>query len=233
MPIPAEKICEMCSLLKKCDNMRNMQQHTKTDRQSCCICSNRPHLMPHTAMQHNNNKNTRTLLLLLLLHPFNGLFSRTTWVSRYQKGKTSLDLNEARDDGVLRCSSISWTIMQTIYISLQTDNHTNTSSLNFYRPDALPDAQPTVSEHRTHTHIQPFNGPWSGTTQVGRYQKKLSPTHTHPDLQTSFINFLHLLRSIASSVFSLRAWQSSLTTFSRSSEHRRQKQLIITIDASL
>jgi len=24
-----------------------------------------------------------------LLHPFNGLFSRTTWVSRYQKGKTT------------------------------------------------------------------------------------------------------------------------------------------------
>jgi len=24
---------------------------------------------------------------------------------------------------------------------------TNTSSLNFYRPDALPDAQPTVSKH--------------------------------------------------------------------------------------
>jgi len=37
----------------------------------------------------------------ILLHPFNCLFSRTTWVSRYQKGKTSLDLNEARDDGVL------------------------------------------------------------------------------------------------------------------------------------
>jgi len=36
-----------------------------------------------------------------LLHPFNSLFSRTTWASRYQKGKTSLDLNEARDDGVL------------------------------------------------------------------------------------------------------------------------------------
>ena len=31
--------------------------------------------------------------------------------------------------------------MQTICTSLQTDNHTNTSSLNFYRPDALPDAQ--------------------------------------------------------------------------------------------
>ena len=40
------------------------------------------------------------LLLLLLLLPFNGLFSRTVCVSRYQKGKTGVDLNEARDDGV-------------------------------------------------------------------------------------------------------------------------------------
>jgi len=37
-------------------------------------------------------------------------FSGTTWVSRYQKGKTSLDFNEARIDGVLECSGISWTI---------------------------------------------------------------------------------------------------------------------------
>ena len=41
------------------------------------------------------------VLLVLLrttttLHPFNGLVSGTTWVSYYQKGKTSLDLNEAR-----------------------------------------------------------------------------------------------------------------------------------------
>ena len=36
---------------------------------------------------------------------------------------------------------------QQICTSLQTDNHTNTSSLNVYRPDALPDAQPTVSKH--------------------------------------------------------------------------------------
>jgi len=47
---------------------------------------------------------------LLLPQPFNGLFSGTTSVSRYQKGKTSLDLNEARDDGILGCSGISWTI---------------------------------------------------------------------------------------------------------------------------
>jgi len=41
---------------------------------------------------------------------FNGLFSRTTGVSRYQKGKTSLDLNEARDDGVLGRQSTEGTI---------------------------------------------------------------------------------------------------------------------------
>jgi len=44
---------------------------------------------------------------LLPLHPLNGLFSRITSVSRYQKGKTSLDINEARDDGVLGCSGIT------------------------------------------------------------------------------------------------------------------------------
>jgi len=49
-------------------------------------------------------------LLLLLLHPFNSLFCRTTWESQYQKGQTNLDLNEAKDDGVLGCSGISWTI---------------------------------------------------------------------------------------------------------------------------
>ena len=30
-------------------------------------------------------------------HPFNGSFSGTTQVSRYQKGKTNLDFTEARD----------------------------------------------------------------------------------------------------------------------------------------
>jgi len=35
--------------------------------------------------------------------------------------------------------------MPTICISLQTDNHNNTTSLGFYRLDALP--TPTVSKH--------------------------------------------------------------------------------------
>jgi len=71
----------------------------------------------------------------------------TTWISLYQKGKTSQNLNEARDDAVLGKQWHQLDYMQTICTSLQTDNHTNTSSLNFYRPDALPDAQPTVSKH--------------------------------------------------------------------------------------
>jgi len=33
-------------------------------------------------------------------HPFNGLFSRATWVSRHQKGSTNVNFNEARHDGV-------------------------------------------------------------------------------------------------------------------------------------
>jgi len=46
---------------------------------------------------------------------------------------------------------------------------------------------------------------------VSRYQKKHSPTH-HPDHQPIFISFFHLLRSIRSSLFKVRAWQPFCTT---------------------
>ena len=59
---------------------------------------------------------------------------------------------------------------------------------------------------------QPFNGRLSETTQVGRYQKKHSPAHTNPGQRTSNITFLHLQQTTASSLFSLRTWQSSQTT---------------------
>jgi len=75
---------------------------------------------------------------------FNGLFSRTTWASRYQNSKISLDLNEARDNGVLGWQWHQLDRMQTICTSIQADNHINTSSLIFTGPDAFPDAQPTV-----------------------------------------------------------------------------------------
>jgi len=74
---------------------------------------------------------------------FNGPFSGTTWVSQYQKGKTNLDLNEARD------SEWQWHQLGHMQVCalLQTDNHASTLSLSFYRPEALPAAQPTVSKH--------------------------------------------------------------------------------------
>ena len=73
--------------------------------------------------------------------------------------------------------------------------------MSFVSPLSVPSFYIGLTWHRyivlsvdfaSHTWL--FNGRWSGTTRVGRYQKKHSPAHTHPDHQTSFINFLHLLR---------------------------------------
>jgi len=65
-------------------------------------------------------------------------------VSRYQKGKTNLNFTGARDS--------EWQWHQLGHMqdctSLQADNHASTSPLSFfYRPDALPAAQPTASKH--------------------------------------------------------------------------------------
>ena len=77
---------------------------------------------------------------------FNGPFSRTTQVSRYQKGKTNLDFTEARD------SEWQWHQLSHMQVCtlLQTDSHTSTHHSIFYRPDALPATQPTASKHWRH-----------------------------------------------------------------------------------
>jgi len=74
---------------------------------------------------------------------FNSPLSKTTRVSRYQKGKTKLDFTEARD------SEWQWHQLGHMQVctSLQTDNHASTPPLSFYKPDALPAAQPTASKH--------------------------------------------------------------------------------------
>jgi len=76
-------------------------------------------------------------------HPFNSPLSRTTQVSRYQKSKTNLDFTEARD------SEWQWHLLGHMQVctSLQTDNYASIPPLSFYRPDALPAAQPTASKH--------------------------------------------------------------------------------------
>jgi len=54
-------------------------------------------------------------------------------VGRYQKGKTNLDFTGARD------SEWQWHQLghMQVRITLQTDNHTSTPPLSFYRPDAF------------------------------------------------------------------------------------------------
>ena len=79
-----------------------------------------------------------------------------------------------------------------------------------YRLDALPDAQPTVSK-QWQQQQQALYSPLSGTTRVSWNQKKHSSTH-HPDHHPIFMSFFHLLRSIANSLFKLRAWKSFCTT---------------------
>jgi len=63
--------------------------------------------------------------------------------------------------------------MQMICTSFPTDNHACTSSLSFYRPDALTAAQPTASMH-THAHTTilrlygfcPRQPGWVGTRRI-------------------------------------------------------------------
>jgi len=98
---------------------------------------------PHYLTVQTQSMIPTTTTTTISLHLFNCLFSRTTWKSRYQKGKTSLDLNEAKDNGGLGMQWHQLDHMQTICILLHTDNHT-------IRPDDLPDAQPTVSKHVRH-----------------------------------------------------------------------------------
>ena len=73
-------------------------------------------------------------------HPFNGPFSGTTQVSRYQKGKTNLDFTGARD------SEWQWHQLGHMQVctSLQTDNHASTPPLSFLQA-GCPSCRPTNS----------------------------------------------------------------------------------------
>ena len=79
-------------------------------------------------------------LRVIHTHPFNGPFSWTNQVSRYQKGKTSLDFTEARDN--------DWQWHQLghmqVCTSLQTDNHASTPSLSFLQA-GCPSCRPANS----------------------------------------------------------------------------------------
>jgi len=84
-----------------------------------------------------------------LLHYYNHffLFSRTTWVSRYQKGKTNLDLTGARD------SEWQWHQQGHMQVctSLHTDNHASTPPLCFLQA-GCPSCHPTNSVKALKAH---------------------------------------------------------------------------------
>jgi len=65
--------------------------------------------------------------VLLLLYSFDGLFSRTAWVSRHQKGKPFAILLEQE---IMGWQWHQLDHMQVICTSLHTDNHASTSPLS-------------------------------------------------------------------------------------------------------
>ena len=81
--------------------------------------------------------------------------------------------------------------MQTIYISPQTDtcSHTNTLSLNFYRPDAPRDAQLCQST----ASLAAVNGRQFSYLQASnRYHRQPNQCLTKPEIESRFYNNNHL-----------------------------------------
>jgi len=112
------------------------------------------------SLTDNDNDDTHT-------HTFNSPLSGTTWVSRYQKGKTNLDHMQVStslqsenhastpplsflQDGCPSCrqTNSEWQWHQLghiqVYTSLQTDNHTSTPPLCFLQA-GCPSCRPTNS----------------------------------------------------------------------------------------
>jgi len=88
----------------------------------------------------NNNASDAIYSMGTHTHPFNGPFCGTTQVSQYQKGRTNLDITEARD------SEWQWHQLGHMQVctSLQTDNHASTPLLSFLQA-RCPSCRPTNS----------------------------------------------------------------------------------------
>ena len=107
------------------------------------------------------------LLLHTHTHPFNGPLSRTTRVSRYQKGKTNLDFTEARD------SEWQWNPLGHMQVctSLQTDKNAS------------------ASKHWRHNYYMYINNPqWLHISRI-KLPKKLKHDLQHEQITASWLNF--------------------------------------------
>ena len=102
---------------------------------------------------------------LPLLHPFYGLFSRTTWLSQRQKGKPFWIFIGARDYGVAMASAGPHA--NHLHLVFQTDSHASTSPLSFTgrMPFLLPKHQHQSTEG-TELHLFPRKSRETWLTQV-------------------------------------------------------------------
>ena len=119
----------------------------------------------------------------------------TTQVSRYQKGKTNLDLLKQE---TMSGSGISWAICRSAphlrQITMQAPHPV------FYRPDALPASQQTVSKHWRQNETET---PWSIHTllkSIKKYlQQKYKNTPVSSPLAAMFLLVFDSLRICSSS----------------------------------
>ena len=135
-------LAELCSvhqhrptalLLGQPTTNHSPDSYTRTHRRTCPT---------HTHVTHKVSEHWACCSFLMHTHThlFNGPFSGTTRVSRYQKGKTSLDFTVARD------SEWQWHQLghMQVCISLQADNHASTPPLSFLQTRS-PSCRPTNS----------------------------------------------------------------------------------------
>jgi len=162
----------------------SLQKHTLIHGQQCVTSisyfqkhsvGTEKQLTPTTTGTHDPvpllcNRNTHT-------HPFNSPFSRTTQVSRYQNGKTNLEISEARD------SEWQWNLLghMRICTSLQTDNHNSTPPLSFLQT-GCPSCCPTNSikalkatlqlkKHIWNKQQMPKINSWLNNNENGQFSK--------------------------------------------------------------
>ena len=132
MKILSRASCATCSawLCLFCDYCYFVSASSLTDSSVLHYCDTRGRAPSVIYMCSNYN----------LLQPFNGIFSGTTWVSQYQKGKTNRDFTGARD------SEWQWHQLGHMQVctSLQTDNHASTPPLSFLQA-RCPFCRPTNS----------------------------------------------------------------------------------------
>ena len=92
---------------------------------------------------HSHKINFKNKTIMHYTHQFNGPLSGTTRVSWYQKGKPILILLKQE---TVSGNGIIWAICKSAPHSRQITTPAPHHSV-FYRPDALPAAQPTASKH--------------------------------------------------------------------------------------